>query len=369
MEDVKRINMLELAKYQAGLWKNPQLRFLFFELTDCCNLGCRHCGSNCSSGNSTFLETEQVFEVLSRVAEEYDPAKIMICLTGGDPMLHARVFEVIKKAHQHGFSVGMTSNGTLIDYEAARKLVANGLDTISISIDGIGDVHDSFRGSPGCYDKALAGIEALKRAGIEPQAMTVVHKGNLDQLEDLYKLFIDMDLYSWRLTNVDPIGRAAIDQSLLLNHAEYTEMLDFIRSKRFDPDNEMEVTYGCAHFLTYEYERTVRDAYFQCGAGTQVASIMANGNIGACLDIVKRPDLVQGNIYEDDFVDVWEHRYGVFRKNRAERSSVCRECEYKEVCIGDSAHTWDYERDEPMYCYAKGLYETESKEKPLVYIR
>lgn len=355
MASIKRSNMMELAKYQTGLWKNPQLRFLFFELTDSCNLGCRHCGSNCTSGNSTFLETEQVFRVLSRVAGKYDPSEIMICLTGGEPMLHPGVHDVIKKAHLLGFPVGITSNGTLIDDEAAAKLVSSGLDTISISIDGIGDVHDSFRGSTGCYEKALAGIEALKRAGIEPQAMTVVHKGNLSQLEDLYKLFIDMDLYFWRLTNVDPIGRAAIDQSLLLNQVNYIKMLDFIKAKRFDPDNEMEVTYGCAHFLTYEYERTVRDAYFQCGAGTQVASIMANGNIGACLDIERRPDLVQGNIFEDDFVDVWEHGYGVFRRNRAERSSVCRECEYKEVCMGDSAHTWDYERDEPMYCHARGF--------------
>ncbi len=122
---------------------------------------------------------------------------------------------------------------------------------------------------------------------------------------------------------------------------------------RFDPGIEMEVTYGCSHFLSYTFEREVRDFYFQCGAGLMVGSVMANGNIGACLDIERRKDLIQGNAYEDDFLTVWKERFAPFRINRAEYSEYCAECKHKDVCGGDSAHTWDYDRLEPRYCFSR----------------
>ena len=347
---VKEANMRDLAAYDRQLWKKPALRFLFFELTDQCNLHCRHCGSSCGQNNGTFLPVETVEKVMRSVAARYRPRNIMVCLTGGEPMLHPEVFRVIRTARDLGFSCGMTSNGTKITPEAARCLAVAGLDTIAVSLDGLGEVHDAFRGSPGCFDQALAGIRALKEAGIEPQVLTVVHPGNLRQLDEMYPFLLDLDIYSWRIVNVDPIGRAAKGDDILLNGEQMKQLLEYIRSRRFDRSNPMEVTYGCSHFVTYEYEREVRDFYFQCGAGTLVASVMANGDIGACLDIERRPDLVQGNAFTDDFVEVWENRFSEFRRDRTQKSSTCGACEHREVCMGDSAHTWDFDRNEPNYC-------------------
>ena len=84
---------------------------------------------------------------------------------------------------------------------------------------------------------------------------------------------------------------------------------------------------------------------------------MVDGNIGACLDIERRQDLVQGNIYKDDFIDVWENRFQGFRTNRALLSEKCSICEFKSICQGDSAHTWDYDANEPMFCVAKRMME------------
>ena len=155
--------------------------------------------------------------------------------------------------------------------------------------------------------------------------------------------------------NIEPIGRANENSELILSPSEIKYLLDFIRKKRFDNSNEMDVTYGCSHFLTYDYEREVRDFYFQCMAGTQVASIMANGNIVACLDIERRADLIQGNAYEDDFIDVWENRFKTFRCDHTSMSTKCSSCEYRNVCMGDSAHTWNYDTNEPNYCVVKML--------------
>ena len=352
---VKKENMKALADYQSLLMKEPKLRYLFFELTDKCNLNCRHCGSKCTGKNSRFLEYEVIEKTLQRVAECYNASDIMICITGGEPLLHPAVFDVIRKAHELGFPSGMTTNGTLITHAAARRLAVSGLDTVGVSIDGLGEIHDRFRGVPGSFSQAMRGIQALEETGLYPQVITVIHRENYFQLEEMYDLFRKIGIYSWRIINVDPIGRAGQDRSMLLNASELSSLLEFIRSKRFDNDNEMEVTYGCSHFVTYDYEREVRDYYFQCIAGTRIGSIMADGSIGACLDIERREDLLQGNIYKDDFIDVWEGKFDRFRSNRALKCQKCRECRHGEVCLGDSAHTWDYDKDEPMYCVAEML--------------
>ena len=134
--NIKQKNMLQLAEYQRSLWRHPNLRFLFFELTGRCNLNCLHCGSGCTAQNSTCLAFDAIERVLGRVAECYRAEDIMVCLTGGEPMLHPDLFRVIRQAAGLGFPVGMTTNGTLIDCAAASRLAESGLDTVAVSIDG-----------------------------------------------------------------------------------------------------------------------------------------------------------------------------------------------------------------------------------------
>lgn len=354
---IKESDMTKLAAYQDELRKIPKLRYLFLELTDRCNLNCMHCGSKCTGNNSTYLEYSIIEKTLNRVADKYNASEIMICITGGEPFLHPDIYKIIYLSRGLGFSVGITSNGTLIGSKQAKMIKKAGLNTITISIDGIGDVHNSFRCSTHAFEKAIKGCRNLKDVGIEPQALTVVHKNNLFQLEEIFDFLVEERFYSWRLVNMDPIGRAALQNQLLLDGKDLRCLFDFIKDKRFNTDTDMEVTYGCSHFATMEYENEIRDFYFQCGTGTMVASIMANGNIGACLDIERREDLIQGNIYTDDFIDVWENKYQIFRINRALKSKICSECEYSSVCQGDSAHTWDYDKNEPIYCVAKKVME------------
>ena len=355
---IKKENMEELAEYQRYLYSHPSLRFLFFELTNQCNLNCLHCGSECTVKNSTFLKIEAIEKTLKAVSEKTDPSNIMVCLTGGEPFLHPDLFRIISMAHTMGFHIGITSNGTLIDRRKALALTTAGLDTITISIDGVGSIHDEFRGLRGSFDKAIEGIHVLKEAGFQPEVLTVVHRKNLPELEELYRFVCGEGIFFWRLTNIDPIGRAGINKELLLSGAELQKLYEFIKEKRLQSDSEIEVTYGCAHFLGIDYENEVRDFYFQCGAGLFIASIMANGDIGACLDIERRRDLIQGNIFKDDFVDVWENRFAVFRKDRTIESQACIGCLHREICMGDSAHTWDFNKNEPKYCVTRMMYGT-----------
>ncbi len=104
---IKEKNMRDLAAYQRRLWEEPKLTFLFFELTDRCNLKCMHCGSKCLNTNATYLDFNMIEKTLKEVSKRYDSSQIMICVTGGEPMFHPDFVKVIAASHYYGFHVGL----------------------------------------------------------------------------------------------------------------------------------------------------------------------------------------------------------------------------------------------------------------------
>ena len=344
--DLKRQLLEGVARHREKLRASPHLVWLFFEITSRCNLRCKHCGSSCTTGGE-MLTVCDIKKTLATITGE----KPMICLTGGEPTLHPNFFEIANAVYSMGFSWGMTTNATLIDDSFAAKLKEVGMSTVSVSLDGLESSHDLLRQQKGAWQLAVRGIKALQGAGFEPQVTTVVHEGNFEEIEKLYLVLSEMGITSWRIINVEPIGRACESGDLMLSSQHFAQMIEYIRNKRFDPNCRMTVTFGCSHYLGTQYERMVRDHYFLCAAGILTASVRSNGDICACLDIVNIPRLVQGNIKTDDFMNVWENKFGEFRKDRTAECEKCLNCSQRFVCGGDSAHTWDYEENKPLFCY------------------
>jgi len=350
LDGIKKDQLGMLADYRKKLYRKPWLRYLFLELTLRCNEYCMHCGSGCGDVRSEELPLSEYQRILDEVKADFPIRDIQLCITGGEPLMRSDFFDIMAYAHRLGFQWGMTSNAVLIDREAARKLRETGMKTISVSIDGLRETHDRFRGLKGAYDGAMRGLENLIEEGgfAHIQVTTVLHHTNMDELEPLYDILRDMDIDSWRVIGVEPIGRALQNPELLLTDEDQIRLFDFIREKRME---HMPVTYGCSHFLGLDYEKEVREHYFICNAGVYLASIMCNGDIGACLDIERRPELIQGNIKKDRLKDVWENRFQIFREGLDTKSGRCRDCEVREYCAGGSAHSWDYDRNEQRICF------------------
>lgn len=353
--NIKKEHMKTLEAYRAGLMIKPQLRHLFLELTLRCNEKCLHCGSSCGDVSSEELTAQQYAKFLAEVKGDFGTKDKMLCITGGEPLLRKDFFDIMAAAHELGFRWGMTSNATLIDDSTACELKRVGMGTISVSIDGLEETHDAFRRIHGGWQRAMNGIESLLRVGgfKHVQVTTVVTHQNIGQLDELYKIFNEMEIDSWRIINIEPIGRAKQHAELLLTPEDYRYMFEYIRNKRIAGEP---VTYGCSHYLGMEYEREVRDWYYLCTAGTYIASIMENGDITACLDIERRPEFIQGNILTDRFKDVWEKKFEIFRKNLSEENEKCRSCAEKCRCHGDSYHSWDFDNHEPQVCFKDILF-------------
>ncbi|MBQ3283805.1 MAG: radical SAM protein [Atopobiaceae bacterium] len=344
---VKTAHLNKLADYTREFYRAPELRKLFFELTLQCNERCFHCGSSCTAAKGDELSREEWMGIIDQVKADFDTSRMQLCITGGEPLLNRDFFDIMGYAHEQGFKWGMTSNATLITPAVARRLAEVGMGTISVSIDGLRETHDELRGLRGGYDRAMAGIQNLIDVGTfkNVQVTTVINHGNIGQLDELFDIMDGLDIDSWRVINLEPIGRALLRPDLMLTKDDYVRLFEFIREKR---RAGYPLEYGCSHYLGLEYEAEVREWYWLCNAGVYTASIMSNGDIGACLDIERRPETIQGNIRRERLRDVWEGRFELFRRDLSDLNPECQACEHARFCRGDAHHSWDYDASRPM---------------------
>lgn len=359
LKKIYKLGELTLMKnYIKQEYKKHTLIDLFWECTLTCNAKCKHCGSSAETKKyDGELTTEEIKNAFKQIADDMDASKILINVTGGEPLVRKDLFEVMEYATcELGFHWGMTTNGILLNDENISKLKKANMETISISIDGLEETHDEFRGVPGSYNTIINNIKKLKEANFVKhiQVTTVFHKKNINQLNELYNVMLNLKLDSWRLVSMDPIGRANINNDLLLDEKEIKKLLDFIKSKK--NNKNLELTYGCPSFLGLDYEKEVRKHYFYCKTGINVASILYNGDLFVCPNVPRKKELIQGNIRFDNFKNVWDNKYIQFRHENRTKCDSCKKCEYWKNCLGGSFHTWDFENHIQNKCVYNMIY-------------
>ena len=353
LKKIYKLGELTLMKnYKEQEREKHTLIDLFWECTLTCNAKCKHCGSSAEKKKyAGELTTEEIKLAFKQIASDMDASKILINVTGGEPLVRQDLCEVMEYAtNELGFNWGMTTNGILLNDENIEKLRKANMETISISIDGLEKTHDTFRGVPGSYKIIINNIKKLRQAGFVKhlQVTTVFHKENINQLNELYNVMLGLDLDSWRLISMDPIGRANENNDLLLNGKEIRQLLDFIKSKK--NDKRLELTYGCPGFLGLDYEKEVRKYYFYCRTCISIASILYNGDLFVCPNVPRIKRFIQGNIRTDNFKDVWDNKYKEFRNKDRTKCEKCSKCEQWEYCLGGAFHTWNFTDNEQNKC-------------------
>ena len=132
-------------------------------LTKRCNLKCDHCyldATTKSAGGTDELSTEECYTLINQIAEVNRGCLLVI--TGGEPLVRPDILDIARHAVKLGFMVVFGTNGMLIDDRMAKELVEIGVMGMGISIDSLDpQKHNRFRGVPGAWEAALAGIEAV----------------------------------------------------------------------------------------------------------------------------------------------------------------------------------------------------------------
>ena len=338
----------QLIKDQAE--KHP-LRQLFWECTLRCNMRCRHCGSDCkTSALHPDMPFEDFEKVLRRIKEKYDSHKVMIVITGGEPLMRQDIEKCGRAIYDLEFPWGMVSNGLLMTPRKIEGLLRSGMHSATISLDGFQQEHEWMRGIQGSFKNATEAIRILAgEPTIKFDVVTCVNNRNYESLKEFKDYLISLGLKSWRLFTVFPVGRAARDPELQLSNERFKGLMDFIKETR--KEGRIAVSYGCEGFLG-EYEGLVRDHMFTCQAGLSISSVMIDGSISACASI--RSKLAQGNIYKDHFIDVWENRYQQYRDRSWMKTGECADCKYFRYCQGNGMHLRD-DNGELILCHLKRL--------------
>ena len=230
----RRIALDIFNSVRTRLLEDHSLRQLFWECTLRCNLSCRHCGSDCKQISAVKdMPKEDFARVLDSVAAATDPHKVMINITGGEPLCRPDLEECGKMIYEKEFPWGMVTNGLALTPQRYRRLLQCGLRAMTISLDGIGESHDWMRGRNGSFEKAAAAIKMVIDSGeIAFDVVTCVNKRNFGQLNELKEYLIGLGLKEWRLFTVFPAGRAAQDPELQLSPEEFRGLMEFIKATR-----------------------------------------------------------------------------------------------------------------------------------------
>ncbi|MCQ2267998.1 MAG: TIGR04133 family radical SAM/SPASM protein [Bacteroidaceae bacterium] len=328
------------------------LRQLFWECTLRCNLHCLHCGSDCKNIATTpDMPAEDFLKAVDQVLPHVDPHKLMVIISGGEPLVRKDLEEVGRELHRREMPWGMVSNGLLLTPERLQSLMAAGLTAMTISLDGMEEDHNWMRGNPASFQCALRAISLLSQTRLAWDVVTCVNRRNVKYLPELRQLLIEVGVKHWRLFTIFPVGRAKEHPDLQLPDDDFRYLLDFIAENRKQPDNPIELQFACEGFLG-DYEGKVRNNLYQCHAGITVASVLIDGSISACTSI--RSKFYQGNIYQDNLWEVWENRFENYRNRSWAKQGECADCDMFRYCEGNGMHLHD-EEGKLLLCHLKRL--------------
>lgn len=334
----KRIGLELYRKMHRNRVRLHELRTLFWECTLRCNVACRHCGSDCRvSSLHADMPVEDFLRVVDELTPSVDPQKVLVIFTGGEALVRPDIEQCGVELYRRGFPWGIVSNGLYMTRERLDSLLAAGMHTATISLDGFEKAHNWLRRHPQSFEKALAAIRMLSQEKeLVWDVVTCVNGQNIDELEPFKAFLIDNGVKRWRLFTIFPVGRAAQMPELQLSNEQFTRVLNFIRDTR--REGKIKVSYGCEGFLG-NYESEVRDSFYECHAGIDTASVLIDGSISGCPSI--RANFHQGNIYKDNFLTVWNERFKPYRDRSWAKGGICADCSLFRYCEGNGMHLHD----------------------------
>ncbi len=345
-----------------------ELRLIFWETTVACNLECVHC-RRLETGNLLSrddLKTEEAERLIESLVRDF-PVPPVLVLSGGEPLRRPDIFDITQFAVQRKVPVALATNGTLVDSAMARAIVLSGIRRVSISLDGArAQTHDSFRKIPGSFDRAVHGFRELRELGMPVQLNVTLTRNNFLELEDLYKLALDLGAESLHYFLLVPVGCGVeIKKEYQLTPEEYEDTLRKIH--RQAEEGRIHIRPVCApHYfriLAQEksalLKRQAKPGMHQlskgCLAGQGIVFISHKGEVFPCGYL----PLSSGNIKDRSLQDIWSGSE-IFHmlRNPDLLQGKCGICEFRKICSGCRARGYEEEHgilaEEPNCLYVPG---------------
>lgn len=319
-----------------------------WNITRTCNLKCVHCYSNSDAQKySGELTTAEAKKFIDDCADFKVP---VLLLSGGEPLIRPDVFELVEYAKMRGIRTTFSTNGTLIDMETAKRIKALDVGYVGISLDGLGDANDKFRGKSGAFEKALQGIRNCLEIGQRVGLRFTINRYNFHDLENIFTLIKEEQIPRVCFYHLVYSGRGSQMMQHDISHQESREAMDIImryaeelgdKCEILTVDNHADIVYL---YLTYLKKDPVRAGkimeLMQRNGGNR--SGIAFGNVDPLGDV--HPDQFTqnhtfGNVRERAFGDIWTDSTQPILAGLKDRKPLlkgrCAKCKWLGVCNGN----------------------------------
>jgi radical SAM protein with 4Fe4S-binding SPASM domain len=284
----EQVNLARPALIQPAL---PSLRYLELQITDTCNLRCKHCYMGETPGHE--LPPKQVMRVLGEFQKMQG---LRVLISGGEPLMHSRFAEINEMLPDFFLRKVLFTNGVLLGKERLKTIK---VDEIQVSIDGLAASHDAIRGA-GMFEKTLAAVRHALDAGFDVSVSTMVHRLNMTDFDAMERIFKDLGVKDWTVDVPCLSGRLREHQDLMVTPAEGGKLLG------------------------YGFGGGVHASSQGHGCGLHLMAVMADGVLAKCSFYQDRPI---GRV-EDGLQPSWQRLKPILLENLA-----C-DCEFLEICRG-----------------------------------
>ncbi len=337
---------MAVAKTAAG--RRP---IVVWNLTRTCNLQCVHCYTASEALKYPGeLSTEQCKAVLDDLAEFQVPA---VLFSGGEPLLRPDLFDLATHARRRGLHVVLSTNGTLITADTARRFQQLQFAYVGISLDSADPaVHDRFRGVQGAFQRTMQGFRRCVEAGQKVGLRLTLTRQTYSELDRIFDFIEAQGIDRACFYHLCPAGRGK--DLMALTPAESRQAVDTIitrtddlirRGKRVEiltVDNHCDGPYLYLRMLKEQHPRArqVLDMLAWNGggrysSGVGIANIDFLGQVHADQFSMYRSF---GNVKQRKFSEIWQDVSDPIMAGLKDRLPLlkgrCGTCRFKSVCGG-----------------------------------
>lgn len=340
--------------------------------TKTCNLKCRHCYM--SSDNKKYqneLTTQEAKSFIDDLADFHVP---VLLFSGGEPLIRPDFFELAEYAQAKGVRPTLSTNGTLITREVAQRIKDIGVGYVGISLDGLQDVNDQFRGVEGAFQKAMEGIQNCVAVGQRVGLRFTINHHNIQELENIFDFIERENINRVCFYHLVYSGRGTAMKNQDVTAEESRRAMDIIirRTKDFeDRGLEKEILTVDNHCDgVYMYLKALLEGNDQQAAQIKKYISMNGGNrSGIAFGEVDpfgyvHPDQFTqhhtfGNVRDRKFSEIWQDTSNPIMAGLKDRKPLlkgrCSQCRFLENCNGNfrtraEAVTGDFWESDPS-CY------------------
>lgn len=342
-----------------------------WNITRACNLKCMHCYARAVYGSSEGeLSTEQGFSLLDDLATFGVP---VILFSGGEPLLRSDLVELARYAVGRGMRAVISTNGISINEEKAMVLKDAGVSYVGISLDGLEEVNDRFRGVKGAFQMALNGIKNCQQAGLKVGLRFTMNKLNVDQVPAVFDLVEKMDIERICFYHLVYSGRGSTLIEQDLSHDETRHIVDLIIERTrhmYDRGAKREVLTVDNHADgPYVYMRMLRENNPRSSEVLELLKMNGGNSSGEGIGCVSWDGLVYadqfwrqhsfGTVLSRPFSQIWSDLsnplMAQLRDKKRHITGRCARCTWLDVCGGNfraraEAVTGDMWGEDPA-CY------------------